>query len=246
MASKRSSRRSSKARKSTRGPKGARGAAGRPAGQTAVWLGALALAGVAAVGTAVYLSEKKSSSTPTPLPPGPNGQVTATLVQGHRYTVSFTCPSSTSNPSISGITGVSLVSTTPAPNGGVIVFDYTGASGSYPIAAAGCTVSIADNGVSPAPNLPTTGDVYSALSSAQQSAVQSALYAYVSQSPSPCPTVSLTGINGASDLADAGNRSIAVDCFQTGYNIKNGTQLGAANGSGVLDAATYTAIVSNS
>jgi hypothetical protein len=244
MASRRSSKRSSKARKSTRGPRGARGAAGRPAGQTAVWLGALALAGVAAVGTAVYFSEKKSA--PTPLPPGPNGQVTATLTQGHRYTVSFTCPSATSNPQISGITGVSLVSTTPAPNGGVIVFDYTGASGSYPIAAAGCSVSIADNGVSPTPSLPSTGDVYSSLSSAQQSALQSALYAYVSQTPSPCPTVSLTGINGASDLSDAGNRSSAVDCFQTGYNAKSGTQLGAANGPGVLDAATYMALMSNS
>ena len=35
---------------------------------SAVWLGALALAGVAAVGTAVYLTERKASASPAPAP----------------------------------------------------------------------------------------------------------------------------------------------------------------------------------
>jgi hypothetical protein len=44
---------------------------GRPAGATAIWVGALALAATAAVGTAVYLTERKASASPGVLPPGP-------------------------------------------------------------------------------------------------------------------------------------------------------------------------------
>src|SRR5208337_2215699 len=77
MASRRSRSRKSASRKSTTARRGPRGAAGRPAGATAVWLGALAVAGVAAVGTAVYLTNRKSSAAPLPpgppSPPGPPG-----------------------------------------------------------------------------------------------------------------------------------------------------------------------------
>ncbi len=79
-------------------------------------------------------------------------------MQDHRYTVTFTCPSSISAPTITGIAGVNLVSTQASANGGVVVFDYTGATGSYPIAGAGCSVSVVDNGVSPTtPTLNVSG-----------------------------------------------------------------------------------------
>jgi hypothetical protein len=194
-------------------------------------MGALALAGVAAVGTAVYFTEKKASASPAlPVGPSPSGQTTANLISGHRYTATFVCPSSISTPTISGITGVSLVSTTQSANGGVVVFDYTGASGSYPIAGAGCTVAVIDNGVSPTPaqNLPTTGDVFSALTSAQQSTVLAALVPY-------------EGANDV-DLTQASNRAVAVANFQQQYDAANPNVAQLSQG-GVLDAATYNALI---
>jgi hypothetical protein len=101
---------------------------------------------------------------------------------------------------------------------------------------------------SPNTNLPTTGDVFSSLTTAQQQAVANSLYAYVSQTPSPCPAVATTGITSASQLTDPadaqGLRGIAVNCYQQGYNAANtGSNLGAANGAGVLDVATYNALM---
>lgn len=140
-------------------------------------MGALALAGVAAVGAAVYVSNRKSS-TPAP-PPG--------------------------------------VLPPPAPN---------------PNPAPGPQPS----------SLPQTGDVYSALSAAQQTAVQASLYAYIVQGYGGCPTVfpngmtdiqTTNGITSAASLADAGNRTLAVDCFQQANSISE------PNGQGVLGITTY-------
>jgi hypothetical protein len=208
----------------------------------ALWIGGIAVTALGAAGLAYYLTSRGSSSTPTPaLPPAPATTVQTTLTQGHRYTVVFTCPSSTSQPTISGLNGAQIVSTTPSGNGGTIVFDYLGATGSYPITASGCTVNVTDNGVSP---LPATGDIYASLSPTQQAAVQQALYAYVSGNPN-CPSVLTSGasslaqqgITSASTLSQATLRQIAVDCYQQANNV------GQTPGAGVLDLPTYTALM---
>jgi|HubBroStandDraft_2_1064218.scaffolds.fasta_scaffold00039_49 hypothetical protein len=97
----------------------------------------------------------------------------------------------------------------------------------------------------PAPSaLPQTGDVYSALSSAQQAAVNSALYAYVVQGYGGCPQVfqngmadvTSAGITSAAALSDANTRAAAVDCYQTALNLQPASL-------GVLDLATYRSLV---
>jgi hypothetical protein len=173
MASRRSKGRSSRRSTVRRGPRGSRGPKGS---ETGIWIGALALAAAAAVGTAVYLTEKKAGAAAPPpgvLPVGP-----------------------------------------PAPG--------------------------------PAPSqLPTTGDVYSSLSAAQQSQVNAALYAYIVQGYASCPSVfpngmadvTSNGITNAASLANQGNRSLAVDCYQ------QGNSLSASSGAGVLDLSTYRSLV---
>ena len=71
-------------------------------------------------------------------------------------------------------------------------------------------------GPPPAPpnTLPQTGDVYGALTTGQQTAVNNALYAVMTQNPNPCPTVDTTGINSAGDLSYVNNRSAAVTRWQ--------------------------------
>ena len=144
---------------------------------SAVWMGALALAGVAVVGTAVYFTEKKANAAPSPgvLPP-------------------------------------------PAPN---------------PNPAPGPTPS----------QLPQTGDVYGSLSAAQQAAVNAALYAYAVQGYGGCPgifanqaAISSNGITAPASIADAGNRSLVVDCFQTATGLQVPSQ-------GTLDLATYRSLM---
>lgn len=93
--------------------------------------------------------------------------------------------------------------------------------------------------------LPTTGDVYSSLSTAQQSQVNAALYAYVVQGYGSCPSVfpngmadvASNGITGAASLSNAGNRSLAVDCYQ------QANSLSASSGAGVLDLSTYRSLM---
>lgn len=98
----------------------------------------------------------------------------------------------------------------------------------------------------PAPSqLPTSGDVYSSLSAAQQSQVNAALYAYIVQGYGSCPgvfpngmaDVTSNGITGASSLSNAGNRSLAVDCYQ------QANSLSASSGAGVLDLSTYRSLM---
>jgi hypothetical protein len=214
----------------------------------AVWIGGLALVGAGAAGFAIYLTTRKSSSSPAnpalpPGPPGPPGppapagqMVNVTLSQGHRYTLTMTCPSTTSTPQMTGIKGIQIVSATPLASGGggTIVFDYLGPTGTYPINPSGCTINVADNGVSP---LPATGDIYSSLSAIQQGSVQAALYDYISGTPN-CPTIMTSaasqGITSAAQLADAGDRAYAVECWQSANGM---------TATGVFDLATYTALM---
>lgn len=77
-------------------------------------------------------------------------------------------------------------------------------------------------------------DLYDTLSPAAQATVRTKLYA--SMLNKPCPTVDTTGITGPDSLNDAGNRAMAVDCFQTGTPLKGATV-------GMLDQPTYTALV---
>lgn len=95
---------------------------------------------------------------PKPAAGGGNGTTTANLVQGHYYTIAFTCPSTTSTPSIAALAGVTLVSQAPngAGTGGSIVIYYTGTSGSYPITNNGCSITVTDNGTA-APPPPVSG-----------------------------------------------------------------------------------------
>ncbi len=76
-------------------------------------------------------------------------------------------------------------------------------------------------------------DIYATLSPADQMTVRSKLLAVVQSKP--CPNVDVSGITTVDSLTDAGNRGIAVDCFQQAHKV------GAA--AGVLDQATYSALV---
>jgi hypothetical protein len=78
-------------------------------------------------------------------------------------------------------------------------------------------------------------DLYASLSAADQATFRARLFAHVSQAV--CPTVDLTGIASADSLTDAGNRAMAVDCFQ------ESAKLPAAGGPGVVDQATLSAIM---
>ncbi len=77
-------------------------------------------------------------------------------------------------------------------------------------------------------------DVYDTLSSADQSTVRTKLYAAVAAKP--CPTVDTSGVTSPDTLADAGTRALAIDCFQQ-------SQVGLNATPGVLDQATYSALV---
>lgn len=137
----------------------------RPISTTAYWIAGLSTVALAAAGTALYFTSKKSATPSSPVTPPPPGVL---------------------------------------PSG-----------------------------------LPTTGDVYASLSAAQQSAVQGALYAYIVQGYGSCTGVfpngmsdiTSNGITGPASLADSGNRSLAVDCYQQAHNlpVSNGT----------LDLSTY-------
>jgi hypothetical protein len=80
-------------------------------------------------------------------------------------------------------------------------------------------------------------DLYDHLSPAQQVAFRLKLAGQID--PAKCPTVDLAGIAGADSLADPSNRGIAIDCFQ--QSVPGGV---GSSGPGVLDQATYQAIMS--
>jgi hypothetical protein len=79
-------------------------------------------------------------------------------------------------------------------------------------------------------------DLYDTLSASDQASFRARLFAHVSQQS--CPTVDLSGIASAEQLVDAGNRAMAVDCFQETMNLP------AAGGAGVVDQTTLAAIQS--
>jgi hypothetical protein len=161
-------------------------------GSHAVWIGALAVVAAGAVGTAIFLSTRKASATPstTPTPGTP------------------AVPGAPGTPGTPGTPGVPAPTVVPGPT--------------------------------PA-QLPQTGDVYASLSSAQQTAVQNALYAYIVQGYGNCPNVFPNGMNdiisqgitSASTLSQATLRQIAVDCYQQANNV------GQTIGAGTLDVQTY-------
>ena len=78
-------------------------------------------------------------------------------------------------------------------------------------------------------------DLYASLSPTAQADVRTALFGFLANGAAQCPTIDVSGIKSPDDLNDAGNRALAVDCFQTVRNV------GAA--AGVLDQATYSALV---
>lgn len=80
-------------------------------------------------------------------------------------------------------------------------------------------------------------DLYDHLTPAQQSAFRIKLAGQLD--PAKCPTVDLTGVSGADSLADSSNRGIAIDCFQ--QSVPGGV---GSSGPGVLDQATYNAVMS--
>ena len=104
------------------------------------------IGGVLAAGvtTAVVVEATKK-----PASLGPTTNVT--LTQGHRYRISFQCSSSGAAPSISALSGVTVVATDPMGNGGSIIVDYAGTTGSYPINNSGCSITVTDMGPSPGP-----------------------------------------------------------------------------------------------
>ena len=118
----------------------------KPNTERALWVGGAAL-GAAGIVTAVVLATRKTTPAVVPTPVQPT---TTLLTQGHWYTASFTCPS-TITPAITGIVGVNVVGGAASSNGGTVVFDYSGPTGSYPITLSGCVVSVVDNGPTPAP-----------------------------------------------------------------------------------------------
>lgn len=95
------------------------------------------------VGLGIYEETKK--------PAAPAGTSMVTLTQGHRYRISFQCSSSNAAPQISALSGVNVVATDPMGNGGSIIVDYAGTTGSYPINNSGCSITVTDMGPSPAP-----------------------------------------------------------------------------------------------
>lgn len=88
-------------------------------------------------------------------------------------------------------------------------------------------------GPSAGPTRAPAGDIYASLTPAQQSAFRSALFA--SLNSNACPTVDVSSVTSADTLTDLSTRAVAVDCYQTQHGI------GAA--AGVLDTATYNAIM---
>jgi hypothetical protein len=76
-------------------------------------------------------------------------------------------------------------------------------------------------------------DIYDTLNATDQATVRSKLLAVVQSKP--CPNVDVTGITTVDSLTDAGNRGIAIDCFQQAHKV------GAV--AGALDQATYSALV---
>ena len=98
----------------------------------------------------------------------------------------------------------------------------------------GANPTPATPGGSPAATLPLPGDVYASLTSAQQSALRSALFSKINQNA--CPTVDVSSVTSPASLTDLPTLGIAVDCYQTIHGVGN-------SGAGVLDMATYNAIM---
>jgi len=79
-------------------------------------------------------------------------------------------------------------------------------------------------------------DLYDTLSPSDQTNVRNALFAFLGSGASQCTTVDVSGITGPNNLTDASTRAAAIDCFQTVRGV-------GQSGVGVLDQATYTALV---
>jgi hypothetical protein len=94
------------------------------------------------VGVGIYEETKSKPSA------APSGVQNVVLTQDHYYTIAFTCPSAGAQPKIAALAGVTLISSTPSANGGTIVIQYTGASGTYPVTTSGCSIVVTDNGTS--------------------------------------------------------------------------------------------------
>ncbi len=77
-------------------------------------------------------------------------------------------------------------------------------------------------------------DLYASLTPAQQATFRSKLYSVLE--PSGCPNVDVSSVTSADTLTDAGNRGIAIDCVQQRLKV-------GSSGPGVLDQATYSAIM---
>lgn len=78
-------------------------------------------------------------------------------------------------------------------------------------------------------------DLYSSLSVADQANVRARLLAIVQSKP--CPAVDTSGITSTDSLNDAGNRALAIDCFQTTRRDLSSST------TGVLDGPTLRALV---
>jgi hypothetical protein len=108
-----------------------------------LWLGG----GLTAVlvGVGVYEEAKSKPAA------APSGTQYVSLVQGHRFSLTFGCPTTAATPKISALSGVNVVSTSPnaSGTGGTIVFDYVGTTGSYPVVTAGCSITLVDDGPTP-------------------------------------------------------------------------------------------------
>lgn len=102
------------------------------------WGGGLIVAVL--VGLGIYEETKKPAALPS--------SQMVKLTQGRRYSIAFTCPSATASPSITALSGITLVGSTPNSNGsgGTIVVDYTGTSGTYPVVTSGCSITVTDVG----------------------------------------------------------------------------------------------------
>jgi len=77
-------------------------------------------------------------------------------------------------------------------------------------------------------------DLYTQLTPAQQTAFRVALFSKIT--PAKCSFVDLSTVTSADSLTDAGNRGLAIDCYQAIAHV-------GSSGAGVLDQATYNSIM---
>ena len=109
----------------------------------------IALGLLVAAGLTTAAVVEASAPAPAPAPPAPPGPVVQTLIPGHRYSAVYSCPSPIAQP-IYDSSSTNVVTAAYNLGAWTIVFDFVAAAPAPLSAAApGCTVVVADMGLSP-------------------------------------------------------------------------------------------------